>query len=551
MGERLIGISMVKTEQDIIEPFLRHHARLLDALVLIDNASVDQTRRIAVDCSRDLGNIIVTDSFEFAYNQSDRMTRILRDCQSAFFADYIFLLDGDEFINVADREVLLDALAPIPRAGVGLMPWRTHLLTPKAAEGAPVPPGSMHWRRTEERPQWYKAVLRLDGEIRPDLIVSQGNHAITSSAGYPVSTVELADVELLHFPVRSAAQLTAKSIVGWVAYLARDKDAREKGDAFQWRDAFDKVVADPHHFTPARLAEAALNYARHTPQQADWAADVVEAALPAIPERRHSDGSFADPFILVVRSWERMFTGPPRPFELPRSARTPAAGGGTALGVFEPDWHSNNFFMDVAPFRYLAERFLPTSVLDIGCGIGAYPQLFRSLGTHEVLGVDGLHPGDVALPAGAYLQHDLAQRLDLGRTFDLVICVEVAAHIEDRHATTLIRTVTAHARDTVIFSAAEPCQPGNMHINCRPIADWLERFAAAGWIPDLTGTLGMRALSSLSWFRRNLGILRRGSREGGAEAIASLTAIGTRPYAWWSQEPGIRQLPFLESPGAC
>ena len=46
---RIIGLSMVKNEQDIIEPFIRHNAKLLDCMVVVDNASVDETRRIAMD----------------------------------------------------------------------------------------------------------------------------------------------------------------------------------------------------------------------------------------------------------------------------------------------------------------------------------------------------------------------------------------------------------------------------------------------------------------------------------------------------------------------
>ena len=45
---KVIGLSMVKNDQDIIEPMLRHNAALLDALIVLDNGSVDDTRVIAV-----------------------------------------------------------------------------------------------------------------------------------------------------------------------------------------------------------------------------------------------------------------------------------------------------------------------------------------------------------------------------------------------------------------------------------------------------------------------------------------------------------------------
>jgi hypothetical protein len=81
---RIISLSMVKNEQDIIEPFIRHNSRYVDFMIIVDNASVDLTRRIAIDCARELKTIIIAGSEEFAYNQAERMTRLLHYCQSAF-----------------------------------------------------------------------------------------------------------------------------------------------------------------------------------------------------------------------------------------------------------------------------------------------------------------------------------------------------------------------------------------------------------------------------------------------------------------------------------
>src|SRR5215471_12056770 len=95
---RVISLSMVKNEQDIIEPFVRHNLRFVDCMIVLDNGSVDETRTILVECARELGSVIFADSHEFAYKQSERMTRFLHGCQSAFFADFVLLLDADEFI---------------------------------------------------------------------------------------------------------------------------------------------------------------------------------------------------------------------------------------------------------------------------------------------------------------------------------------------------------------------------------------------------------------------------------------------------------------------
>ena len=42
----LVGLAVVKNEADIIEAMIRHNLQFLDALVVVDNASADQTAQI-------------------------------------------------------------------------------------------------------------------------------------------------------------------------------------------------------------------------------------------------------------------------------------------------------------------------------------------------------------------------------------------------------------------------------------------------------------------------------------------------------------------------
>ena len=124
----------------------------------------------------------------------------------------------------------------------------------------------------------------------------------------------------------------------------------------------------------------------------------------------------------------------------------------------------------------------PRSVLDVGCGIGAWLQVWMQLGVTDVVGVDGPYvPRDrLLMPAQSYLAADLTRPLDLGRRFDLVSCLEVAEHLDAAHATTLVESLTRHG-DVVLFSAAVPGQPGTHHVNCAWPSHWAELFLGRGW----------------------------------------------------------------------
>ncbi len=540
---RLISLTVVKNEQDIIEPFIRHNRRFLDAMIVVDNHSVDQTRQILISCARELEGVIVADDDGFAYLQSERMTRLLHGVQSAFFADFVFLLDADEFIGAPDRESLIQAISVLPAPGVGLLPWRTYVIAPSATGGED-PPRSLTWRRAEERPQYRKAVLRLDGRVCPDWRIEQGNHAVTTASGEPPDAIELDAPRLIHVPVRSGSQLISKSIVGWMAYLSRNPSARTEIYGFQWRDAFDRVLEDRNAFEGTALSEASLLYAQE-PRQVDWRTDIVEDPHPYAYERRHSTGASADPLHVVARSWERSLAAPNFALEFRRPVDLKDSTPLTAT-AFQPTWHWDNLFVDAPPFQYLAEKYAPASVLDIGCGVGAYLSLFRSLGSRTVFGVDGLPREATVLTEAEYQAGNLGEPLDLKRIFDLVVCVEVAEHLDETASDTLLDSIARHSAGVIVFSAAEPGQPGQGHINCRPIGDWLQRWSRRGWVPDLVETLGVRSLASLSWFRRNLVVLR--NRDTGSEADGAdvLSAIGERPFRWYAQEPGVRRMPFRE-----
>ncbi len=538
-GRRLISLSMVKNEQDIIEPFIRHNARLVDCMIILDNASVDDTRRIAVECARDLGNVVVGDSEAFGYTQSERITRLLHGCQAAFFADYVFFLDADEFIGAASRAALIKGLDTVPSGAVGLMHWQTFVLAPNRPSADP--PRSMRHRRAKEMPVYHKAVLRLDGACKPGLVVRQGGHDVVAGDNEVLPQVKLDTLPLLHFPVRSREQLMAKSVVGWMAYLARSPDARQSAHGFQWRGAFDRVVAGA--LGPSDLSDLSMQYAQDRPAS-DWHRDARRAAPPANYRRLHSTGRSADPVGVIARSWERSLVPSPALLDL-RRPDTVGTEPGIVATSFDAAWHWDHLFADVAPFRFIAEMLCPGSVLDIGCGVGAYLQLFHRLGAETIVGVDGVPDEATALNPADYLCRDLSMPLELGRMFDVVLCVEVAEHIQPDRTDTLLESIVRHAGQAIVFSAAAPGQPGNGHINCQPLAHWLDRFAAKGWAPTLAHSLGMRALASMSWFRRNLVVLQRGASQDGA--AAALAAIAAKPFTWHGQAPGIRQMPFLES----
>jgi SAM-dependent methyltransferase len=115
----------------------------------------------------------------------------------------------------------------------------------------------------------------------------------------------------------------------------------------------------------------------------------------------------------------------------------------------------------------LVLRWVPaTSVVDIGCGTGSWLAVVREYGIDDVIGIDGDHVdiSQLEIPQAKFVPRDLSCPVDLGRSFDLAISLEVAEHLPAECAPTFVASL-AKLAPIVLFSAAIPGQGGTHHIN--------------------------------------------------------------------------------------
>lgn len=125
----------------------------------------------------------------------------------------------------------------------------------------------------------------------------------------------------------------------------------------------------------------------------------------------------------------------------------------------------------------------PSSVLDVGCGVGTWLSVFQSIGIRDLFGVDygGGAPARLLIPRDRFLAHDLSQRLDLGRVFDVVLALEVAEHLDESVSDIFVDSLVRHS-DVVVFSAAIPGQGGTHHVNEQWPSYWIEKFAVRQFV---------------------------------------------------------------------
>ena len=161
----------------------------------------------------------------------------------------------------------------------------------------------------------------------------------------------------------------------------------------------------------------------------------------------------------------------------------------------------------------------PQSLLDVGCGTGTWLKAAQESGIADVFGVDGVSvPADqLLIPRSMFHQHDLTRPWNLGRRYGAVLCLEVAEHLDEQDAPTLIDSLVAHA-DTIVFSAACPGQGGQHHVNCQWPSYWQRRFNECGYV--CIDEVRWRIWSDERiepWYRQNMFTAQRDPDRAGQE----------------------------------
>lgn len=253
---KLVTVSMIRNDSDIVEAFVRHHLSLVDHLVILDHGSTDATPAILRSLQAEGLPITLLHDPSLSFQQGPRITELARQAFARLGADVVFPLDADEFVKVESRLVLERALTAVPSGHFGQIAWQNHVVTEGDNAEVVNPVQRMRFRASVEPKDEYKVILsrRMLDDVRWQ--VSPGNHFLVrelSSGLEKAATNTLQSVQIAHFPIRSQEQLHQKIILGWLSYRlqnpvdikAADTTVSNKAQFWHWKDLFASTVANP------------------------------------------------------------------------------------------------------------------------------------------------------------------------------------------------------------------------------------------------------------------------------------------------------------------
>jgi len=158
---------------------------------------------------------------------------------------------------------------------------------------------------------------------------------------------------------------------------------------------------------------------------------------------------------------------------------------------------------------YLMDIFKPNSVLDIGCGLGTFLYEFKKHKVDNIVGVDGnwVDKKKLVISSNNFIEADLEKPINLNKKFDIVLCLEVAEHLVESAANTIVDSLCKHG-NIIIFSAAIKNQIGQNHINEQPFSYWHKKFKVKGYeIVDLFRPVFWNDTKVQWWYKQNMFLL--------------------------------------------
>lgn len=144
----------------------------------------------------------------------------------------------------------------------------------------------------------------------------------------------------------------------------------------------------------------------------------------------------------------------------------------------------------------------PETVLDIGCGPGHFVDACRFQGI-DAKGYDI----DERVRGKEHLEYKSVFDIKEEKA-DVVICLEVAEHIDSDFEDEVVAKVAGATKHTLIWTAAAIGQGGIGHINCKDKQEWADKLTKAGLTRNLDKEKmlidDMRKGYHMGWFTQNL-----------------------------------------------
>lgn len=215
----MVAISMLRDEIGILPEFAGHVLSLFDKWICIDHNSTDGTYEYLSGLASSNENISLLSYRSPGYFQSELMTHVVHQHKWCLGADWVFMLDADEFLPFESQNSFKQAMDSHSSHAIIRMYWKN--LVPEtfdrngiAGKRFYVPKGTAQHSKVAFQPRLIPVC---------DYRVAQGNHDLVVGS-VPAALLAVGAFDLYHIPLRTFHQLRQKLNDGIASYNAMGGD---------------------------------------------------------------------------------------------------------------------------------------------------------------------------------------------------------------------------------------------------------------------------------------------------------------------------------------
>ncbi len=219
---KIISITTVKNEADIIESFIRYHLNIVDEMIILNNGSTDDTNFILNQLLNENLQITVIDDKDKYFKPVEKMNFLMKKAIQEFNADIVCPIDVDEFIT-SEYGNPRKYIEKIDKHTYYKIKWRTYVPTKEDNIHEKFIPAKMTYMRDENLEE-YKVIVHKNLFYEFDASLTVGSHELQYDRKQYGNTVKCEicdDLIMAHFPLRSKEQTISKVLVSYPNLLCR------------------------------------------------------------------------------------------------------------------------------------------------------------------------------------------------------------------------------------------------------------------------------------------------------------------------------------------
>ena len=221
---KIVSITTVKNEADIIESFVRYNLNIVDLMIILNNGSTDDTNYILNSLlNEDLPIVVLNDKDKY-FEPSEKYNFLLKKAFEEYGADIVCALDADEFL-ISESGNPRDAILGFDEHTYYRLKWKTYVPTNLDDVNEKFIPLRITHIRDESIEILPKVILSKELFFEFGVELTTGNHDLDFNKkellNKKIFRVECSDLKIAHFPLRSVEHTSSKVLVSYPNTLSR------------------------------------------------------------------------------------------------------------------------------------------------------------------------------------------------------------------------------------------------------------------------------------------------------------------------------------------